>query len=91
MKIVPINAGVSMKTPKHFKIGKPFWSATGKWIVRDIGTRSVIADLEIGTSKKHDGYEEVIFWDYDFGGCAPTLKKAARQFRWSKKIQRRVR
>jgi len=61
---------------KDFVIGKCFYTATGKWLCTDIGTRTVIA---IKSTKDKDWMNgppyavvEEVFNEYDFGGCRKT-------------------
>ena len=49
---------------KDFKIGKKFYTATGRWICTDIGTRVIVARKD-----NNDSDIEIVFDEYDFGGC----------------------
>lgn len=54
-----------------FVIAKSFYTATGEWIVKDIGTHTIIAiKKEDIDSIFDDGDKDIIFYDYEFGGCS---------------------
>ncbi|MGP7983740.1 hypothetical protein [Rhodoblastus sp.] len=60
-----------------FQIGMEFLTATGRWRVTDIGTRTVIAiKLDQTDPRNYNGppysIVENVFDEYDFGGCAPV-------------------
>jgi hypothetical protein len=60
-----------------FQIGMEFLTATGRWRVTDIGTRTVIAiKLDQADPRNYNGppysIVESVFDEYDFGGCAPV-------------------
>ncbi len=48
-----------------FEIGVEFWTATGKWVCTDTGTRVIVAK-----KSGNDSDAEVVFDKYDFGGCS---------------------
>ena len=52
-------------TKEMFEIGLHFWTATGEWVCTDIGTRVIIA-------KRLNSDCEIVFDEYDFGGCNLT-------------------
>ncbi len=55
----------------EFEIGKEFYTATGKWIVIDKGTRTIIACQEYDPEPEWDlKGSNTIFYPYDFGGCS---------------------
>ena len=68
----------------EFKIGMEFMTATGRWRVTDIGTRTVIAiKLDQEDPRNYNGppYSilENVFDEYDLEGCEPlTLSYRAR-------------
>jgi antitoxin ParD1/3/4 len=60
-----------------FQIGMEFLTATGRWRVTDIGTRTVIAiKLDQTDPRNYNGppysIVESVFDEYDFGGCRPV-------------------
>ncbi len=60
-----------------FQIGIEFLTATGRWRVTDIGTRTVIAiKLDQADPRHYNGppysIVESVFDEDDFGGCAPV-------------------
>ena len=60
-----------------FQIGTEFLTATGRWRVTDIGTRTVIAiKLDQADPRNYNGppysIVESVFGEDDFGGCAPV-------------------
>jgi hypothetical protein len=60
-----------------FQIGKEFLTATGRWRVTDIGTRTVIAiKLDEADPRNYNGppysIAETVFDEYDFEGCKPV-------------------
>lgn len=60
-----------------FKIGVEFFTATGRWRVTDVGTRTVIAiKLDQSDPRNYNGppysIVESVFDEYDFGGCEPA-------------------
>ena len=64
---------------KHadFRVGMEFRTATGRWRVTDIGTRTVIAiKLDQTDPRNYNGppYSTVeqVFDEYDFAGCGPV-------------------
>lgn len=65
---------------KHadFKLGDTFETATGKWRVTDIGTRTIIA-IKLDHPEDESWYngppyavKETVFDENDFGGCWPV-------------------
>ena len=59
-------------TLEQFKIGEPFYTATGKWICVDVGSYFVLAIKESSYSEYSQGEEHpnlVIFDRWDFEGC----------------------
>lgn len=57
-----------------FKINECFYTGTGKWMCTDIGTRVITAvkyDELINSGVLNPPYAvaEVVFDEYDFGGC----------------------
>jgi hypothetical protein len=63
---------------KDFKIGDHFWTASGRWLCTDLGTRCVVAylvsykDLFKASNDSWDLQENIVFYPYDFGGCSKT-------------------
>jgi hypothetical protein len=64
---------------KHadFRIGMEFLTATGRWRVTDVGTRSVIAiKLDQTDPRNYNGppysIVEQVFDEYDLEGCGPA-------------------
>jgi antitoxin ParD1/3/4 len=64
---------------KHadFRIGMEFLTATGRWRVTDVGTRTVIAiKLDQTDPRNYNGppysIVEEVFDEYDFDGCGPV-------------------
>lgn len=57
---------------KDFKIGDKFYTAAGEWTVTDVGTRTVVAynSSELGNLQSWDIQDDVVFYEYDFGGCS---------------------
>lgn len=68
---------------KDFKIGKRFYTATGKWIVADVGTRTMVARRD-AERIWDDANNEIFYW-YDFKGCTP------RPQRYQSYVQRKYR
>jgi hypothetical protein len=61
----------------NFQIGMEFLTATGRWRVTDIGTRTVIAiKLDQTDPRNYNGppysIVERVFDEYAFGGCKPV-------------------
>ena len=59
-------------TLKQFKIGEPFYTATGMWICVDVGTYFVLAVKESAYQNYFQGENFggiTIFDRWDFGGC----------------------
>jgi hypothetical protein len=58
-----------------FEIGKKFATATGRWMVTDVGTRVIVAIPE-----RKDGWMngppyplvEIVFDEHDLEGCEPA-------------------
>jgi hypothetical protein len=75
----PDPEGVKIHGMKHadFQIGTEFLTATGRWRVTDIGTRTVIA-IKLDRPDMGDfngppySVLESVFDEYDFDGCAPA-------------------
>ena len=66
--------GVNLKL-KDFKIGKRFYTNSGKFRCTDIGTRVIVAiALNKKDKKDYNGppycIEEIVFDEYDFDGCS---------------------
>lgn len=69
---------------EDFYIGLEFYTATGKWLCTDIGTRVIVAiKIETGPKAKkgsswYNGppytVAEHVFDEYDFAGCSLTSK-----------------
>lgn len=60
-----------------FHIGLEFLTASGRWRVTDIGTRTIIAiKLDESNPRNYNGppysIAETVFDEYDFGGCKPV-------------------
>ena len=58
---------------EDFKIGDKFYTATGAWIVSDIGTRTVVAynaSTQPDKGACWDLQDNIVFYEYDFGGCS---------------------
>lgn len=60
-----------------FAIGQYFYTASGKWQVVDIGTRTIIAH-KVRITREYRSWDEennIVFYPYDFGGCRLTEKE----------------
>jgi hypothetical protein len=60
-----------------FRIGMEFFTATGRWRVTDIGTRTIIAiKLDHTDPRNYNGAPysivESVFDEYDLEGCEPA-------------------
>lgn len=62
----------------EFKVGEAFYTAAGVWLCTDIGRRVIVA-IRIDPARDPSWYagppyavEEVVFDEYDFGGCQKT-------------------
>jgi antitoxin ParD1/3/4 len=74
--LVPVEALPGMKHA-DFRVGMEFLTATGRWRVTDVGTRTVIAiKLDQTDPRNYNGppYSiiEQVFDEYDFEGCGPV-------------------
>jgi antitoxin ParD1/3/4 len=74
--LVAIEALTGMKHA-DFQIGTEFLTATGRWRVTDVGTRTVIAiKLDESDARNYNGppysIVEDVFDEYDFEGCGPV-------------------
>ena len=58
---------------KDFKIERCFYTATGKWVVTDVGTRTMVA-RRVTERIWDDANNEVFYW-YDFNGCTPRPQR----------------
>lgn len=62
-----------MMEHSDFRIGQDFYTGSGKWRCTDIGTRTIVAiKLDAGVNTYAGPpyvVEEVVFDEYDFGGC----------------------
>jgi antitoxin ParD1/3/4 len=75
-RLEPIEALPGMKHA-DFRIGMEFLTATGRWRVTDVGTRSVIAiKLDQTDPRNYNGppysIVEQVFDEYDLEGCGPA-------------------
>lgn len=64
-------------TKDEFKIGEDFYTATGRWMCTDIGTRTIVAIKHDGKDPSWrigPGYavEEVVFDYFDMQGCSKS-------------------
>lgn len=60
---------------EEFQLGTEFYTAAGKWRCTDIGTRVIVAiKLDQTNESWYNGpsyaVAEVVFDEYDFGGCS---------------------
>ncbi len=69
---------------EDFKIGKNFFTASGKWRCTDVGTRVIIAiKLDQEDERNYNGppysIAESIFDEYDFEGCFQTEEESIKE------------
>jgi hypothetical protein len=77
--ILPDSGGIEINGMEHaaFQIGREFFTATGRWRVTDIGTRTIVAiKLDQTNPRNYIGppysIVESVFDEYDFAGCEPA-------------------
>ena len=71
--------GIEINCMEHadFQIGMEFFTATGRWRVTDIGTRTIVAiKLDQTDPRNYNGppysIVETVFDEYDLAGCEPA-------------------
>jgi hypothetical protein len=60
-----------------FMVGESFYTASGTWIIADVGTRWVIA-FKVKPFQKNvadDERDNIVFYEYDFAGCSLTPER----------------
>jgi hypothetical protein len=82
----PDSDEIEINGMKHddFQIGMEFFTATGRWRVTDIGTRTIIAiKLDQSDPRNYNGppysIPESVFDEYDFAGCEPANTVVQRE------------